>query len=94
MDKETRKTYVKRLALHPDLISDDFAQLRLNEQDLHKHTIMELMPFNVLHFIHSGHQEIPFIKESRCLVMHYDPHTKKTTPYILHTHLLNQFSFS
>ncbi|MFD0620496.1 B12-binding domain-containing radical SAM protein [Paenibacillus sp. GCM10027629] len=47
MEKNAWAAYIKEIAEHPDRISADFAALGLSEKELHKHAVIEMLPFNL-----------------------------------------------
>jgi len=47
MSKEEHSTFMKALAHKPELVSKAFAQLELNKQALHKHTMIETISFDL-----------------------------------------------
>jgi len=47
LDKAAQTRYFRTLAEEPELVSENFAALRINEKDLHKHVMIELLPFRL-----------------------------------------------
>ncbi|WP_314585727.1 B12-binding domain-containing radical SAM protein [Paenibacillus terrigena] len=47
MEKNTWAAYIKEMAEHPDRVSAEFAALVLSEKELHKHAVIEVLPFNL-----------------------------------------------
>ncbi|SFE43467.1 Radical SAM superfamily enzyme YgiQ, UPF0313 family [Paenibacillus catalpae] len=54
MDKTVWSTWMRRLIEHPEEVSEDFAALGLNEKELHKHTVIEMIPFDLEHYLATG----------------------------------------
>lgn len=46
MDKKALREHMRWLAAHADQVSDAFAELGMNEQSLHKHAVVEQLPFD------------------------------------------------
>ncbi|EGL83360.1 Radical SAM domain protein [Caldalkalibacillus thermarum TA2.A1] len=75
LDKPSRKTYVKLLAANPEKISDAFARLGLAEQELHKHTMMEILDFDLAHYLDAGEVRL----QPTLLIVYYHPKQDKAT---------------
>ena len=45
LEKSEQNAYLKLLAEQPELVSGDFQSLRINEKDLHKHAMLEVLAF-------------------------------------------------
>ncbi|REK75710.1 B12-binding domain-containing radical SAM protein [Paenibacillus paeoniae] len=54
LEKAEWSRWMKKLSESPEIVSEDFAALRLQERELHKHAALELMPFDMLHFLETG----------------------------------------
>jgi hypothetical protein len=54
MDKSVWSSWMRRLAEHPGEVSEEFAALALNEKELHKHAVIEKLPFDLAAFLASG----------------------------------------
>lgn len=72
LDKSTQSDYIRRLAERPDEVSEAFAALRMNEKDLHKHTMLEVLPFRLNHYLASGEL---LTGEEQLLIVHFPPDT-------------------
>ncbi len=79
MDKQTQTTYFRYLASSPEKVSREFVDLGLNEKDLHKHVMIEKLPFDLEAFLENG-----TIKESdTLLIMYFDPKSQEATAFTL-----------
>ncbi|MEI7027246.1 B12-binding domain-containing radical SAM protein [Paenibacillus sp. y28] len=74
LDKSGQAGMLRLLAERPELVSEPFARLRLAEKDLHKHVMLEQVPFDLEHYLADGQ-----ITEgtSSVLIAHFDPGTDK-----------------
>lgn len=54
LGKEKQSEWYKRLAEKPGLVSPEFVDLALTEKDLHKHTMLEQVPFDLNHYLATG----------------------------------------
>lgn len=54
MDKATYNEWMRALSERPEQVSPEFAQLGLNEKDLHKHAVIETLPIDLLHYKQTG----------------------------------------
>ncbi|TXK85236.1 B12-binding domain-containing radical SAM protein [Paenibacillus sp. N3.4] len=70
LEKSEQNAYFRLLAEQPERVSGEFHRLRINEKDLHKHTMLEVMPFALQTYLQSG--EIDTSSEE-LLVVHYPP---------------------
>ncbi|MGO4537191.1 B12-binding domain-containing radical SAM protein [Paenibacillus sp. 2TAB19] len=79
MDKSEWSGWMRRLVEHPGDVSPEFAALGLSEKELHKHAVIEKLPYDLTAFLASGE-----IDKSRhtLLVMLYalDAGSTKPTP--------------
>jgi radical SAM superfamily enzyme YgiQ (UPF0313 family) len=71
MDKSEQAAYVRQVTERPELVSASFAALGLGEKELHKHAVVELLPFDLAAYEASG--EIPATRESDTLLIVYYP---------------------
>ncbi|WNR43728.1 B12-binding domain-containing radical SAM protein [Paenibacillus roseipurpureus] len=78
LEKSEQNAYLKLIAEQPELVSGDFHSLRINEKDLHKHAMLEVMPFALQTYLQSG-----VIDESsrELLVVHFPPDAQKAASY-------------
>jgi hypothetical protein len=54
MDKTVWSGWMRRLAERPDDVSAEFAALGLGEKELHKHAVIEKLPFDLAAFLATG----------------------------------------
>lgn len=73
-DKNLRTEYLKTLSETPSILGEEFAQISLSEKDLHKHTIMEVVPFDIAHYLETG----TINNESTLMLIFYSPTLKKS----------------
>ncbi|HHW38165.1 MAG TPA: B12-binding domain-containing radical SAM protein [Bacillales bacterium] len=76
-DKDLRTEYLKTLSETPSILGEGFAQISLSEKDLHKHTIMEVIPFDIDHYLQTG----SINNESTLMLIFYNPTLKKSALY-------------
>jgi anaerobic magnesium-protoporphyrin IX monomethyl ester cyclase len=77
LEKQDQGQFLKALTSSPNIVSNSFASLNLNERDLHKHTMIEVVPFDVKNFIST--QQI--VQEPTLLIMYFDPKALKVEPF-------------
>ncbi|ARK31528.1 B12-binding domain-containing radical SAM protein [Halalkalibacter krulwichiae] len=70
LSKEEQSHYLKVIAKQPTLVSSQFAELALSEKDLHKHTMIETVPF------HLTNNEIK--QGDSLIIAYFHPKTNKT----------------
>ncbi len=75
LSKEEQSRYLGILATKPELISEQFAALALTEKELHKHTMIEQIPFALT--------ETGYIDKECLLLAHFNPSTRKTSLYTI-----------
>jgi radical SAM superfamily enzyme YgiQ (UPF0313 family) len=78
LEKSEQNAYLRLLAEQPELVSGDFRSLRINEKDLHKHAMLEVLPFALQTYLQSGE-----IDESskELLVVHFPPDAQQPASY-------------
>ncbi|MDQ0890817.1 anaerobic magnesium-protoporphyrin IX monomethyl ester cyclase [Paenibacillus sp. V4I9] len=78
LEKSEQNAYLRLLAEQPELVSGDFQSLRINEKDLHKHAMLEVLPFTLQTYLQSGE-----IDESskELLVVHFPPDAQQPASY-------------
>lgn len=85
ISKKNRSDYISLFASEPALLGNSFVQLGLQEKDLHKHTIIEILSFDLSQYL--GTHEI--LNEETVMVIFYDPTNKKsnlfTYPHTIRT---------
>lgn len=70
LEKKQLNSYMKRLADYPEEISPAFAQLHLNEKDMHKHVLVEELPFHLEGYLNEG--VIDYSQQTR-LIVYFNP---------------------
>jgi anaerobic magnesium-protoporphyrin IX monomethyl ester cyclase len=73
MSKHEQSRFLMILAEAPTLVSPSFATLNLKEKELHKHTMIEKLPF---HLTDSGMKEATSL-----LIAYFNPKTNQSTIY-------------
>lgn len=86
IEKQTRSDYITILAEKPELLGEQFTKLKLLERDMHKHTIMEVLPFNMEHFFQTGE----LLKEDTLFMIYYDPKSNDNPIFFKPTLSLNK----
>lgn len=81
LSKQEQSNYLSILAENPTLISPDFAALHLSEKELHKHTMIEKIPFSL--------QDPDLNESSNLLVSYFNP---KTNQPLIYTAPLSAFA--
>lgn len=76
-DKDVRSIYLKVLSETPSLLGSEFSDLALSEKELHKHTIMEIIPFDIEHYLGAG----TINTEKTLMLIFYSPSQKESTLY-------------
>ncbi|KQX52034.1 MULTISPECIES: B12-binding domain-containing radical SAM protein [unclassified Paenibacillus] len=78
LEKSEQNAYLRLLAEQPELVSGDFQSLRINEKDLHKHAMLEVLPFALQTYLQSGE-----IDESsnELLIVHFPPDAQQPASY-------------
>jgi anaerobic magnesium-protoporphyrin IX monomethyl ester cyclase len=77
LEKEEQSAYLKVLAEQPTLVSEEFTALNLTEKELHKHTMIEVLSFELNHYLETN--EIK--EEPSILVAYYHPKELKVYPF-------------
>lgn len=79
IDKQTKIKLLKKLANEPEIVNNTFAQLQLNEADLHKHTMIEALHYDIGEYVRSG----DITSGDYILIVYYNPKQKTAKPYII-----------
>ncbi|MGX1900082.1 B12-binding domain-containing radical SAM protein [Thermolongibacillus altinsuensis] len=85
-DKTLRTKIYSYVLDHPEALGEAFASLQLNEKDLFKHTVMEIVPFDLLHYLET--KEIR--QDETAMIVYFDPATATAHPYFLRTSVLKE----
>ena len=70
LTKQEQSTFLMLLAEQPELVSSHFASLALNEKELHKHTMIETIPFHLTADAMNNEQSL--------LIAYFNPKTNKS----------------
>ncbi|RXT04749.1 B12-binding domain-containing radical SAM protein [Ammoniphilus sp. CFH 90114] len=68
MGKQEQQRYMRLVAENPAWLGNDFAALRLDEKDLHKHAVLEVIPFDLSLYIQKGEIQ----EEPSMLIVYYE----------------------
>ncbi|EIT84544.1 Mg-protoporphyrin IX monomethyl ester oxidative cyclase [Fictibacillus macauensis ZFHKF-1] len=72
LSKDENDVLHKWLKDHADVVSTDFSAHKLLEKDLVKHTVLDVIPFNLHHYLKTG----SFVHEPVLSIVYYNPKTK------------------
>lgn len=78
MSKEEQDKWYKVLCQEPEKVSSGFAELGLSEKELHKHTMLEILPFDASLYLETGKIDL----SSNSLVIPYFNHAELKKPKI------------
>ncbi|MCY9663856.1 DUF4080 domain-containing protein [Paenibacillus alginolyticus] len=78
LEKSEQNAYLRLLAEQPELVSGDFQSLRINEKDLHKHAMLEVLPFALQTYLQSGEIDE---NSKELLVVHFPPDAQQPASY-------------
>jgi anaerobic magnesium-protoporphyrin IX monomethyl ester cyclase len=68
-DKNLRSSIYQQLLEKPSLLGEEFASLQLNEKELFKHTVMEIVPFDLHQYVKTKEvQQTPTV-----MIIYFDP---------------------
>lgn len=71
MDKNEQTAWMRLMAAHPERVEGDgFGELSLGEKELHKHTALERVPFDLARYLAAGAVETG---RSSILIAYFDP---------------------
>jgi anaerobic magnesium-protoporphyrin IX monomethyl ester cyclase len=80
IEKGEQSQLIKAIAIRPQLAGEQFAARGLDEKQLHKHTMIEVMPFSLSTYIETG--EIK--EEKELLLVYYNPEeSDRAQPYLI-----------
>lgn len=80
LDKAAQGHYLQQIAENPQRVSGSFAELHLSEKDLHKHIMIEVIPFDLRDYLQTG--EIRS-NTDQLLVVYYHPDAKDKPSYYM-----------
>ncbi|AEI39308.1 B12-binding domain-containing radical SAM protein [Paenibacillus mucilaginosus] len=77
LDKARQADLYRLLAEQPALVSQTFAELRISEKDLHKHVMVEVLPFRLETYLQSGETD----PAEQLLIVYFPPDTSLGVQY-------------
>ena len=77
LDKQQQGSYMRRLAERPEDVSPQFAALGIGEKELHKHAMIEVVPFRLDHYLQTG--EVDAVGE-QLLIVYFSPDASGARP--------------
>jgi anaerobic magnesium-protoporphyrin IX monomethyl ester cyclase len=86
LQKETTSPYYRAILENPILLGDNFAEQRLSEKDIYKHTSLDFLPFDYETFFKTGE----IVETPTLMLAYFDP---KETVCKLYTTPLNKLPF-
>ncbi|MFV8827308.1 B12-binding domain-containing radical SAM protein [Alkalihalobacterium sp. APHAB7] len=90
LTKEQQSHYLKSMANEPDTVSEQFSSLKLSEKDLHKHTMIEVIAFDLDYYL----QTKEVIENKQLIIAYFNPKELKTTHYTCELNKLEQGALS
>jgi anaerobic magnesium-protoporphyrin IX monomethyl ester cyclase len=78
LDKQRQGDIIRRIAERPEEVSPEFAALQADEKELHKHTVIEVIPFDLQRYLDEGVADRGI---SSLLIVYYDPTGAQGTRY-------------
>ncbi|MFE5323842.1 B12-binding domain-containing radical SAM protein [Paenibacillus sp. NPDC056579] len=78
LDKSAQSHYFRLLADRPESVSEAFASLGIQEKDLHKHVMLEVLPFHLEHYLAAGEMKT---EEEHLLIMYFPPDASARPQY-------------
>lgn len=86
LTKEEQSSILKTIAQNKELLGSSFSALQLTEKELHKHTMIEVLPFNLQHYFTT--KEI--IREPHLIVSYFAPKKEKSEIFTVNFHAIQQ----
>ncbi|WEG16032.1 B12-binding domain-containing radical SAM protein [Alkalihalophilus pseudofirmus] len=77
LSKEQQSAILRRLAEAPEQVSEEFSSFKLNEKELHKHTMIEVLPFSLKSYQEDGTIE----GTEELLIAYFNPKVEKSLLY-------------
>ncbi|MDX8365771.1 B12-binding domain-containing radical SAM protein [Cytobacillus sp. IB215665] len=75
LEKPIRAAYYRDIVNNPHVFGRQFTHLQLSEKDIHKHTVIEELSFNLSQYLLSN----KIVHEQTLLLVYFDPSTNKTS---------------
>ncbi|MED1600953.1 B12-binding domain-containing radical SAM protein [Alkalihalophilus marmarensis] len=82
LSKEQQSAILRRLAEAPEQVNEEFSSLKLNEKELHKHTMIEVLPFSLKSYLEDGTIEAT----EELLIAYFNPKVEKSSLYTAPLH--------
>jgi anaerobic magnesium-protoporphyrin IX monomethyl ester cyclase len=80
ISKAELNAIMKSCAEQPELVSGDFAKLQISEKELHKHAVVEQLPFDLARYLEEGTVDK---KQTTTIVVYYHPDQNKKAQYYM-----------
>lgn len=77
--KAEQAAIMRRLAEHPEDVSPQFAALGMSEKELHKHTVLEVLPFDLAAQLQQSAEQDMNVRT--LLIVHYPPDASQPPQY-------------
>ncbi|MNI42386.1 hypothetical protein D3C73_966810 [compost metagenome] len=77
LDKGEQSALMKQLSEHPEDVSVEFAKLKITEKDMHKHVMIEVLPFNLEMYKADGQLD----QEPSLLIVYFHPDAQGKANY-------------
>ncbi|WP_456275778.1 B12-binding domain-containing radical SAM protein [Bacillus sp. AK128] len=77
IEKDDRANYYRQLLVDPLLLGKAFEELQLSEKDLYKHTVLEMISFDLEKYLNFGELK----EEASLLLAYFDPKDQQTKVY-------------
>ncbi|MCA1029405.1 B12-binding domain-containing radical SAM protein [Bacillus timonensis] len=72
--KQERSAYYQEILENPSILGAKYTNLNMNEKDLYKHTVLEILPFNINHYL--VNKEVQ--KQQAIMLVYFDPTNQET----------------
>ena len=79
LTKQSQAKYLEFVAENSELVSSAFVEMQLSVKDLHKHTMIEVIPFNLDHYLRT--EEVIF--EPSLLIAYFNTKQQVCEPFVL-----------
>ena len=79
LTKQSQSKYLEFVSENSELVSTAFAEMQLSVKDLHKHTMIEVIPFNLDHYLRT--EEV--ILEPSLLIAYFNTKQQVCKPFVL-----------
>jgi anaerobic magnesium-protoporphyrin IX monomethyl ester cyclase len=69
LDKKLRSQYYEWILKNPSALGQSFVELELNERDLYKHTVLEVVPFDLQQYL----KDQTIVEKPTIMLVYFDP---------------------